>query len=97
MGLTSKTDGRSAYFTLSLMIVMVVAFGFGQTIDNALINAPSPRPWILGTAMPLVAIGAVFAMKHLHDAEGHVASVTSLVVPLFEMLAFSTSFALAIR
>jgi hypothetical protein len=136
MGITTNTNGRSAYFTLSLMIVMVVAFGFGQTINTALIHAPSPRPWILyvhialftswillfalqaalvrskrvlwhrrlgtfgilvGTAMPVVAIGAVFAMKHLHDAEGHVASATSLVVPLFDMLAFSTSFGLAIR
>jgi hypothetical protein len=136
MGITTNTNGRSAYFTLSLMIVMVVAFGFGQTIDNALIHAPSPRPWILyvhivfftswillfaaqaalvrskrvvwhrrlgavgvllGTAMPLVAIGAVFAMKNLHATEGHVASATSLVIPFFDMLAFSTTFGLAIR
>jgi hypothetical protein len=105
-------------------------------LDNVLIHAPSPRPWILyvhiafftswillfalqaalvrskrvvwhrrlgsfgillGTAMPLVAIGAVFAMKHLHDAEGHIASVTSLVIRFFDMLAFSTSFGLAMR
>jgi len=136
MGLPITRSGGSVYVALSLTIVMVVAFGFGQTIDTALIHAPSPRPlilyvhivvftsWILlfalqaalvrskrvlwhrrlgsfgillGTAMPLVAIGAVFAMKHLHDAEGHVASATSLVVPLFDMLAFSTSFGLAIR
>ncbi len=132
----TRPKRSSLYFALSLTIVAVVAFGFGQTIDDALIHAPSPRPWILyvhivlfagwillfttqsalirskrlawhrrlgavgvllGTLMPFVAIGAVFAMKHLHATEGHIVSANTLMVPFFDMLAFSTSFGLAIR
>jgi hypothetical protein len=132
----TKKNGSSVYFALSLTIIMVVVFGFGRTINSALIHAPSPRPWILyahialftawialftsqtalirskrviwhrrlgrvgiflGALMPFVAIGAVFAMKRLHAAEGHIASTTSLVVPFFDMLSFSISLGLAIR
>ena len=113
MRFPTTTNGSRIFFALSLIIVAVVAFGFGQTINSALIHAPSPRPWILyahislfagwillfvtqsalirskrvawhrrlgavgvllGCLMPFVATGAVFAMKHLHAAEGHIVS-----------------------
>jgi len=42
------TNSRpSLYMAMSITIVAVVAFGFGQTIDQALLHPPSPRPWIL--------------------------------------------------
>jgi hypothetical protein len=31
----NKKNGSAVYFALTLIIVMVVAFGFGQTIDGA--------------------------------------------------------------
>jgi hypothetical protein len=128
--------GSWVYFFVSITIVLMVAFGFGQTIDSALLHAKSPRPWILyvhialftawivlfavqtalirskhvawhrrlgmaglalGATMPFVAIAAVFAMNRLHAAEGHFARPTSLVVPFFDMLAFTLSLGLGIR
>ena len=35
------------YFCMSLLIAAVVAFGFSHTVDQNLIHATPPRPWIL--------------------------------------------------
>ena len=38
---------RSFYFLVSLLIAVVVVYGFAQTIRQNLIQAPVPRPWVL--------------------------------------------------
>ena len=35
------------YFCMSLLVAVVVIYGFGQTVDNRLIHATPPRPWLL--------------------------------------------------
>src|ERR1700736_4522354 len=38
---------RSFYFVMSLLIAVIVAYGFGREINLALIHPPSARPRIL--------------------------------------------------
>ena len=35
------------YFSMSLLIAAVVVYGFSHTVDQDLIHATPPRPWIL--------------------------------------------------
>jgi hypothetical protein len=50
VGIAARRDGplgRNFYLGMSLLVAIVVAYGFSQTIDQNLINAVPSRPWIL--------------------------------------------------
>ena len=38
---------RYFYLAMSLLVAAVVVYGFGHTVDNRLVHATPPRPWIL--------------------------------------------------
>ena len=43
----SRFLNRYFYFTMSLLVAVVVASGFGHTVDSRLIHATPERPWLL--------------------------------------------------
>ncbi len=43
----SRFLGKYFYFCMSLLIAAVVVYGFSHTVDQNLIHATPPRPWIL--------------------------------------------------
>ena len=38
---------HSFYFLMSLLVAVVVVYGFSQTVNARLIHPPSPRPMVL--------------------------------------------------
>ena len=124
------------YFTMSLLLAGIVAWGFGPTVNQNLIHALPPRPrllwfhgaafsaWVLfyifqsalvrtrnvkwhrffgwfgaglGTVMILLGVTVAIVMGRfdtytLHEPGGN----AFLIVPLFDMVAFTTFFGLAI-
>ena len=126
--------GRSFYFLMSLLIAVVVVYGFSHTINARLIHPPSPRPFILyvhaaiftgwivffilqstlirmrnarlhrqlgwfglvlGMAIPPIGIATAITMTRLRMREGRADAAQFLIVPMFDMLAFSLTFGLA--
>ena len=43
----SRFLNKYFYFCMSLLVAVVVIYGFGHTVDNRLVHATPPRPWIL--------------------------------------------------
>lgn len=43
----SRFLNQSFYFAMSLLITAVVIYGFSHTVENNLIRATPPRPWLL--------------------------------------------------
>jgi hypothetical protein len=43
----ASTVGRYFYFCMSLLIAAVVIYGFSHTVNQNLIHAAPPRPWLL--------------------------------------------------
>lgn len=124
------------YFSMSLLIVVVVVYGFSQTVDQNLIHPALPRPFVLyphaavfsgwvlffifqsvlvrthnvrlhrltgwfgvalGVAIPLLGIPTAITMarfRTLHHLSTDAESF--LIVPLFDLTAFTIPFALAI-
>jgi len=124
------------YFLMSLLIVVVVVYGFSHTIDRNLIHPAIPRPFILyihaavftgwlaffilqsalvrtrnvrvhravgwfglvmGGLMPILGVATAISMGrfdtiHLHQTDAEL----TLIIPFFDMLAFASTFALAI-
>ena len=124
------------YFSMSLLIAAIVAWGFGHTVNQNLIHASPPRPlllwfhgaafstWVLfyifqsalvrtrnvrwhrffgwfgaglGTIMIFLGVTVAIVMGRfdthtLHEPGGD----AFLIVPLFDMVAFTTFFGLAI-
>jgi hypothetical protein len=124
------------YFLMSLLIAIVVLYGFSRTVETGLIHPPSPRPiilyfhaviftgWVaffivqsalvrtrnlklhrqlgwfglvLGVAIPTVGIATAIAMGRLHAQEGRSDAAQFLIVPFFDMVAFSVPFGLSIH
>jgi thiosulfate reductase cytochrome b subunit len=44
---TASGVGRYFYFFMSLLVAAVVIYGFSHTVDQNLIHAAPPRPWLL--------------------------------------------------
>jgi hypothetical protein len=125
---------HSFYFLMSLLIAIVVLYGFSRTVETGLIHPPSPRPivlyfhavlftgWVaffimqstlvrirkvrlhrqlgwfgltMGSAIPIIGIATAVAMNRLRVHEGRSNAAEFLIVPFFDMLAFSVSFALS--
>ena len=125
---------HSFYFLMSLLVAIVVLYGFSRTVKTGLIHPPSPRPiilyfhaviftgWVLlfvvqstlvrtrnvklhrqlgwfglvlGVAIPIVGIATAIAMGRLHVQEGRSDAAQFLIVPFFDMVAFSVPFGLS--
>lgn len=124
------------YFFMSLLIPVIIVYGFSHTIDRNLLHPTVPRPrilylhavvfsgWVLffilqsalvrtrnvafhrlvgwygaghGTAVVLVGVGTAITMTRFNLVQLHqLQAPADLIVPLFDMVAFSTTFALAI-
>src|SRR5262249_46674763 len=119
---------------MSLLIAIVVFYGFSRTVKSGLIHPPSPRPTVLyfhallftcweaffimqsalvrvrsirlhrqlgwlglgmGSAIPIVGIATAVAMGRLRMQEGRSNAAEFLIIPFFDVLAFSVSFALS--
>jgi hypothetical protein len=138
-GLTTTLVGllnKYFYFFMSLLIAVVVVYGFSHTIDKNLIHPDLPRPFLLylhasiffgwlaflilqsalirthnvrihrtigwfGVALGLtiIVLGvstaitmARYKILHFHATD----QASFLVIPLFDMVCFTTTFALAI-
>jgi hypothetical protein len=113
---------------MSLLVAIVVLYGFSRTIETGLIHPPSPRPivlyfhaviftaWVvffimqsalvitrnvrihrqlgwfgfaLGAAIPIVGVGTAIAMGKLRLHEGRTDIAQFLIIPFFDMVAFS--------
>jgi hypothetical protein len=122
------------YFFMSLLIAIVVFYGFSRTVNAGLIHPPSPRPtvlyfhaviftaWLLffivqsalvrmrnvrlhrqlgwlglalGASIPVVGIATTIAMGRLRLHEGRADTPQFLIIPFFDMVAFTTAFGLA--
>lgn len=137
--LTTKRAGplhRHFYFFMSLLIAVVVVYGFSHTVDKNLIHPTVPRPFLLyvhaavfsawviffivqstlvrahnvglhrqvgwfgvalGVAIPVLGVStavtmARFNMLHLKSTD----APADLIVPLFDMVAFTVPFVLAV-
>ena len=125
---------QSFYFLMSLLVAVVVAYGFGFTVNSRFIHPPSPRPMVLyfhaivftgwvvffivqsaliktrnvklqrqlgwfglamGIAIPVVGIATSIAMGRLRMREGRSDVAQFLIIPFFDMLAFTVAFGLA--
>jgi len=123
------------YFLMSLLIVVVVVYGFSHTIDRNLIHPAIPRPFILyvhaavftgwlaffilqsslvrtrnvpvhravgwfglamGALMPILGVATAISMGRFDTVQLHQTDAElTLIIPLFDMLAFASTFALA--
>lgn len=125
---------HSFYFLMSLLVAVVVVYGFSHTVNAGLFHPPSPRPMVLyfhailftgwlvffimqsalirtrnvklhrqlgwfglalGIAILIVGIATAIAMGSLRMREGRTDAAHFLVIPFFDMLAFSVAFGLA--
>jgi hypothetical protein len=125
---------HSFYFLMSLLVAIVVLYGFSRTVKTGLIHPPSPRPivlyfhaviftgWValfivqsalvrkrnvrlhrqlgwfgfaMGIAIPIVGIATAIAMGRLRVQEGRSDAAQFLIVPFFDMVAFTVAFGLA--
>jgi len=132
---TRSPFDRYFYPGMALLLAVVVAVGFGPTLDERLFHPPSLRPrvlyvhaavftaWILlfnvqagliasgrvawhrrlglcgvvlGALIPLVGITTVLAITRLNIAQDSTHAEQALIVPFFDMLAFSVTFGLAV-
>jgi hypothetical protein len=126
---------RFFYLGIALVIGVIVAVGFGPTLEVKLIHPPSPRPtvlyfhaalftlWIalfvaqaalvaarriawhrwlgifgvvLGALIPVLGVATALTVARLRAAQHGSAGESSLIVPLFDMLAFTVAFGLAV-
>jgi hypothetical protein len=127
---------RYFYFFMSLLIVVVVAFGFSQTIDMNLIHPTIPRPFLLyvhaalftgwlaffilqsalvrtsnvrihraigtfgiamGVGIPVLGVATALTMTRFDIEQLHnPTAATDMIIPLFDMVAFTSTFILAI-
>ena len=123
------------YFLMSLLIVVVVVYGFSHTINRNLIHPAIQRPFILyihaavftgwlaffilqsslvrtrnvrvhravgwfglimGGLMPLLGVATAISMSRFDTVQLHQTDAElTLIIPLFDMLAFASAFALA--
>jgi hypothetical protein len=142
IGGTTVTTKRAAlldkyfYFFMSLLIGVVVVYGFSHTVDQNLIHPGLPRPvilylhagvfcgWVvffifqsalirtrnvalhrrtgwlgvaLGVAIPVLGISTAVTMARFKILHFHATDAESfLIVPFFDIIAFTIPFALAI-
>lgn len=137
MGITVRGGlGEYFYLFMSLLIVVVVVYGFSFTIDKNLIHPAIPRPWILyvhatvfsswlvffvlqstlvrsrkvqwhrrlgwfgvalGTLIPIVGVSTAVVMGRFNTVSLHATDAeSSLVVPLFDMVCFTSTFPLSV-
>jgi len=123
------------YFFMSLLIAVIVAYGFSHTIDRNLIHPAIPRPFILyihaavftgwlgfyilqsslvrtrnvhvhraigwfglvmGGLMPILGVATAISMSRFDTVQLHQTDAElTLIIPFFDMLAFASTFALA--
>jgi hypothetical protein len=125
---------RPFYFWMSLLIAVVVVYGFSFTVNKNLFHPPSARPAVLyvhaalftgwlaffvvqsalvrtrnvqvhrklgwfglamGVAIPFVGVTTAIVMNRMHMLEGDTTAPAFLIVPLWDMVSFTTTFALA--
>lgn len=124
------------YFFMSLLIAVVVVYGFSHTVGKRLIHPAVPRPFILyvhaaifsgwvlflifqsalirthnvklhrmtgwfgvalGVTMPALGVSTAITMTRFNILHFHsMSAVPDLIIPLFDMVAFTIPFALAI-
>ena len=127
---------RYFYFFMSMLIAVVVAFGFSQTIDMNLIHPSIPRPFLLyvhaavftgwlvffilqtalvrtsnvqihrtlgtfgiamGVGIPVLGVATALTMTRFDIEKLHnPTAATDMIVPFFDMVAFASTFSLAI-
>jgi hypothetical protein len=124
------------YFFMSLLIAVVVVYGFSFTVDKNLIHPALPRPlllyihaavftgWLIffilqtalvrtrnvsvhrriglfgaamGAAMVVLGVSTAIVMARFHLIQLHESDAEAgLMIPLFDMLCFGTTFGLAV-
>jgi len=129
--------GQYFYFFMSLLIAVVVMYGFSFTIEKNLIHPALPRPFLLyvhaavfsgwlvffilqtalvrtrnvllhrrigrfgvamGSAMVVLGVSTAITMARFNLIELHQSHTDSdLMIPLFDMMCFGTTFGLAVR
>jgi len=122
---------------MSLLIVVVIVYGFSFTIGKNLIHPSVPRPWILyvhacvfsswlfffvlqstlvrsrkvqwhrqlgrygvglGTLIPIVGVSTAIVMGRFNVVALHAKDAEpSLIIPLFDMVCFTSTFPLAVH
>jgi hypothetical protein len=128
--------GQYFYFCLSLLVILVIVYGFSFTVGKNLLHPAIPRPWILyvhatlfsswlvffvlqstlvrsckvqwhrriglfgvalGTLIPIVGVSTAVVMGRFNTVSLHATDAESfLIVPLFDMLCFTSTFPLAV-
>jgi len=125
---------RPFYFCMSLLVALVVIYGFSRTVGPRLFHPPSPRPavlyvhavvftgWLaffilqsalirtrnvkvhrrlgwfglaLGISIVTVGVTTAIVIARFRIREGETNAASFMAVPLFDMVAFSVTFALA--
>ena len=124
------------YFFMSLLIAVVVVYGFSYTVDKNLIHPTVPRPFVLyvhaaifsgwllffilqstlvrthnlrlhraigwfgvalGAVIPVLGISTAITMARFNILHFHsISAASDLIIPFFDMIAFTIPFALAI-
>jgi Na+-transporting NADH:ubiquinone oxidoreductase subunit NqrE len=90
------------YFCMSLLVAVVVIYGFGHTVDNRLVHATPPRPWILwvhgavfsGWVVFFIFQSALVRAHHvkLHRLTGWFGAALGVLIPV---LGIATSIVMA--
>jgi hypothetical protein len=90
-GLTEALD-RPFFLVMSVVIALVVAYGFSFTIGDNLLHPPYPRPWVLhahalaaSTWVPLLIVQATLVRLrkvHIHRSLGYWGMVHGAMVPI---------------
>lgn len=72
----SRFLNKYFYFCMSLLVAVVVIYGFGHTVDNRLVHATPPRPWLLWVHAAVFSAWVVFfifqsALVRTHHVKLH--------------------------
>ncbi len=86
------------YFSMSLLVAAVVIYGFGHTVDNRLVHATPPRPWILwvhgavfsGWVAFFIFQSALVRTHHvkLHRLTGWFGAALGVLIPVLGIATF---------
>ncbi len=94
----SRFLSKYFYFCMSLLVAVVVIYGFGHTVDNRLVHATPPRPWILwvhgavfsGWVAFFIFQSALVRTHHvkLHRLTGWFGAALGVLIPVLGIATF---------
>lgn len=62
---------RNVYLAVGLAVAIVIAVGFGPTVNDGLFNPPSPRPWMLYLHAAMFTAWVVLFIAQAALVRGH--------------------------